>query len=273
MLKCNKNIKILILSLWGTIAGLLLLSVIINGLSTIGIKLSNDSVLGNVLLEMTIFLVQYIIISIFFRTNRLKAMGLEWDGKSLKWIGNGIIVGLLIVIFFYFIFFTSRIGIITGTGFQIFDQKLVVFFLIGCFFRALFAGFCEEIFFRGILLQYLTKYKGKAVGLIISSLIFMIFHCMRYGSLIQLTSVFLGGIALGLIYLMTGSLYFSIGLHFATDFFINLVNLNNYPGLIVFELSSKYSVKELDNVSFSLFAIAYAILIIIIWIMKKRIKR
>jgi membrane protease YdiL (CAAX protease family) len=86
--------------------------------------------------------------------------------------------------------------------------------LLNIFVVALVPAICEEVFFRGILLQY-TRYifDKEWVAIIISSLVFSGFHGQFYGFLPR----FALGIVLGFVFLKTASIYPPLILHFINN--------------------------------------------------------
>jgi Predicted metal-dependent membrane protease len=272
-LNINQNIIIVIKSLVITITALLALEFVLSLMHNVGLNILNDSLLGNVLLELTILFTQILIIRRYSNGNLLNSLSLTYNKSSVKLLFNGVLIGLLCTLIIYSVIFLMKIGFYKGTGFKFYDSVVVISFIIGMFIRAFFAGFCEEVFFRGVLLNYLSKYKGKVFGLLVSSLIFAVFHCTRYSNLYQLSSVLLCGITLGYIYIKTKSLYMSIGLHFATDFFMNLVNLKDQPSFFVFDINPKYSLDYLTQSSFLLMSIAYISLLLILILINKNSNR
>ena len=78
----------------------------------------------------------------------------------------------------------------------------------------------EEIMFRGYILNNLMQSFNKWVALIISALLFAVFHMDNpSANIIPLLNIFLAGILLGLNYVYTKNLWFAIMLHFSWDFF------------------------------------------------------
>ncbi|MCH5285800.1 MAG: CPBP family intramembrane metalloprotease [Christensenellaceae bacterium] len=67
----------------------------------------------------------------------------------------------------------------------------------------------EEILMRGYLLQGLSVRYGHLIALLVSSLLFALLHF----NMVQMLSAFVCGIALGLLYLRTGSLFCCILTH------------------------------------------------------------
>lgn len=75
---------------------------------------------------------------------------------------------------------------------------------------AIIPAFCEEIFFRGVLMKFThTLFKKWWLSIIISSLLFAAFHT----TISEFVPIFLAGIILGSVYYLTSSLWMSILLH------------------------------------------------------------
>jgi membrane protease YdiL (CAAX protease family) len=79
----------------------------------------------------------------------------------------------------------------------------------------------EELLFRGALLVLAIKYLGAVRGLILSSVVFGVYHWFSYnviGDVVQMINTFLltgaGGLAFAYAFLKTRSLYLPVGLHF-----------------------------------------------------------
>lgn len=95
----------------------------------------------------------------------------------------------------------------------------------------IFSGvaFAEEITFRGYF-QYLLGKKNKYAGMVLSAVIFALYHLVNadnytIASLIYLT---LGGILLGIIRLSANNIWFPIGFHIAWNWMeIRVFGLNN----------------------------------------------
>ena len=110
---------------------------------------------------------------------------------------------------------TFGIGMVKGTGV---DNPLVstvmqlnpwVTFIIA----VLIAPTAEELLFRKFLTERIVKY-GELAAVLASGLFFRLFH----GNLNQFSYAFLLGLFLGFIYVKTGKLRYTIGLHMAINF-------------------------------------------------------
>jgi len=81
-------------------------------------------------------------------------------------------------------------------------------------------AFSEELLFRGYILNNLMESFNKWAALIISAVLFALFHLSNPGiSTIPFVSIFLAGILFGINYIYTKNLWFSILLHFGWNFF------------------------------------------------------
>lgn len=81
-------------------------------------------------------------------------------------------------------------------------------------------AFSEELLFRGYVLNNLMDSFNKWGALIISAVLFALFHLGNPGiSTIPFMSIFLAGILFGINYIYTKNLWFSIVLHFGWNFF------------------------------------------------------
>ena len=142
--------------------------------------------------------------------------------------------------------------------------------IINSFMIAIFAAVCEEVFFRGILCKYISEFKGKVVGIIISSIIFSAFHCIRNPDIKNLIFIFCMGIILSYFFLKTKSLYLSIAIHFTIDFISFFVGLESV-GFLVFK--QNVSLSHLDNAYFIIQMIIFFVFVVIyMFINKLKIK-
>jgi uncharacterized protein len=101
---------------------------------------------------------------------------------------------------------------------------LYIIFLISI---CVFVPFVEEILFRGLLQNYLKKYMGKLLSIIISSICFSIFHfsfSQGWGNLLILITLFFLSCFLGFLYERQKSIFSPIALH-ATFNFIGVFSI------------------------------------------------
>lgn len=95
-------------------------------------------------------------------------------------------------------------SLITEATEKMSDNGLILQFIT----LALVPAFCEEFLFRGVILSNLMPY-GRATAIVISSVLFGLMH----GNLEQFLYTTVGGIMLGLIYVLTDSIWCSVLMH------------------------------------------------------------
>lgn len=97
------------------------------------------------------------------------------------------------------------------------------YLFLNIFVAALAPAICEEIVFRGMILNGLRSKFKDSVSIVLSALMFALMH----GNLQQLVYPFLFGMCLALIYMRTGSIISCMIAHFTNNF---LVILFSYLG-------------------------------------------
>lgn len=103
-----------------------------------------------------------------------------------------------------------------GAGIQVTNfGELVIYTIL----VALMPAICEELLFRGLMLNGLAKY-GKNIAVFVSAFAFMIMH----GSPDQTVHQFILGVIFGYIVYYTGNLWLTIIIHFCNNFFVLLTN-------------------------------------------------
>jgi membrane protease YdiL (CAAX protease family) len=100
-------------------------------------------------------------------------------------------------------------------------------------FGPYFSGMLEELMFRAILLRILARAFGPRWGLLISAVLFGVAHLGHATWLAALEITINAGLTTGLLYMVTGRLWMSIGLHTAWDFTEDSVlGVNKHNGLL-----------------------------------------
>lgn len=158
-------------------------------------------------------------------------IGLKISGSFLKELAIGLFMPIVV--------FLVGFSVLSGSR-QIFWQvnneidfgdlllSAVTFMLV---------ALSEELFARGYLLGNLLISLNKWVALAISSIIFAAFHLANPNmSWLSFVNLFLAGILLGLPYLFTKNLWFSIAFHFGWNFFQGTVFGFNVSGTERFSL-------------------------------------
>lgn len=144
------------------------------------------------------------------RGRRVEPMRLEikYSKYSWLWIIGGVTCAfafsLLNGMVMSFVQLPDDGGIIKEATEYMSDQSLILQFIT----IALVPAFCEEFLFRGLILSNLMPY-GKGLAIIISSVLFGLMH----GNFYQFLYTTVAGIILGVIYVMTDSIWCSVLLH------------------------------------------------------------
>jgi membrane protease YdiL (CAAX protease family) len=146
-------------------------------------------------------------------------LGFESKGK-LKTFVIGIFIGLIIMTLGYLILIYLKEIFFIRINFQ-FRELLVTIALYSI------VAVVEETLFRGYILKNFMNSLNKYIALIISSILFSLMHCINPGiNFFSLLDLFLAGIVLGLPYIYTKNLWFSIAMHLSWNLFQTLYGFN-----------------------------------------------
>ena len=215
-----------------------------------------------------VFVLSVYLISLRGKKNFIKCVGLD---KKV----NGKMVGLCIFIAAVCLFGLSQVSnvfieILTAMGYHSSASSISVTtfwqLLLYTFLVALVPAVCEEIMFRGLLLNGLARC-GKHLAIILSALIFTLMH----GSPDQTVHQFILGIVFGYIVYFTGNLYLTIIIHFTNNFAVLVVNFvyNLINGAAatsaesISETASMSVVATIFSVIISLVIVAIAVYLLI----------
>jgi membrane protease YdiL (CAAX protease family) len=213
----NKNLKIAIISL--------ILFFIAEFIATEidcfgeGLKINFIRIylMSTIISHICVIILQYILVKMY-SNNVIEFVGMKFEKKSLKQFLVGIVIGILAIIIIVFI--------LRFTKFIEFRKISSIHYtnIINSFFAAIIVGVVEEIVFRGIILNQLMQFKGEVFAIIISSIIFGLMHAEYYNIPTLLCYTIIFGAVAGGLYIVTKSLYLSIGLHFTINFLLWVVN-------------------------------------------------
>lgn len=108
--------------------------------------------------------------------------------------------------------------------------------ILGTVFVAALPAVCEEVLFRGVILQGLRRF-GDRFAIIVSSVFFMLMH----GNPDQTIYPLMSGIVMGYVFVKTGDLKYSMIIHFVnnflsivTDFIYNNISAEALPAETLF---------------------------------------
>lgn len=145
--------------------------------------------------------------------------------KLKKWINlrGFLIYGFWVIFIFGVIFFLLKIfDEIEFVNFDFDVPKLLASILL---FSLI--AISEEFLMRGYVLKNLLQSFSTGVALILSSILFVLLHSFNPNlSWIGITNLFFAGLLLGLIYLITDSIWYPVLVHFYWNFFQTHLGFN-----------------------------------------------
>jgi len=106
--------------------------------------------------------------------------------------------------------------------------------LFGLFHIALVPSFCEEVLFRGYILRAFEKSWGIIAGVVVSGIIFGMFH-LQLGNILPLATL---GILLGLMTWLSGSIWPAVLAHFINNGSAVVLGVN-FPELLFSDISAE----------------------------------
>ncbi|MDN7123439.1 CPBP family intramembrane glutamic endopeptidase [Pseudidiomarina terrestris] len=147
-------------------------------------------------------------------------LGLVWQGNLSNWIGAGLVLAVS-AYFFYSIYALLshpekldefRDAAQNSDWMVPATSKELRWFTLGL---SVSAGVCEELLFRGFIIGVLGNVFGVILSLVVGSLLFGLCHLYQgWGNVLRTAII---GLVLGIIYILTESLWVAIALHILID--------------------------------------------------------
>jgi membrane protease YdiL (CAAX protease family) len=130
--------------------------------------------------------------------------------------------------------------------------------VLQAFWFHLKSALTEELVFRGALLYILIERLGIKRGIVISSIVFGVYHCFTYGmlgSIVPMIYIFIITASMGLVWAFsftkTASIFLAFGLHLGNNFLSALFSRSPTGSLIWVE-SSRVELSEWVNLFYLL---------------------
>lgn len=212
------------LPLWARIILIIISFIILTGIfQFIGLLIAgispdslNSLTVPEQLLLSVFNIVSLIIVIYVFRKHidrkSFKSMGFQIKNRLVD-MAMGFLAALFVICLGSFILVISNAINLTYVQFDF--QTLLLSFLL--FFLV---AIHEEVFFRGYILNNLMTSMNKYFALLISSVIFALFHALNFNlSLWSIINLVIAGILLGSSYIFNKNLWFPISLHWFWNFF------------------------------------------------------
>ncbi|MFX0065751.1 MAG: CPBP family intramembrane glutamic endopeptidase [Candidatus Hermodarchaeota archaeon] len=201
---------------------------------------------------LAILIIFLLVDSGYSQKSSLLDYGLRKQSKSIHYLILGTILAFSLMTGIFILEIYSPLVVISGTLFDIQDF-LFIFLNLGFYlgFQIIVAG-SEELVYRGYILQE-TVHRGEAKAVAWSAFLFTVSHLpaiifsymeaealglvVWYLPIIMLGTLFFGGLFLGLGVIRTGGqLWFSIGFHFAWNYFQYTIYGLTSEGIFLLEL-------------------------------------
>lgn len=175
-----------------------------------------------------------------FDRRSLVSLGLRMNRRALPDLFFGFLLGGVLI---GIIYLTLRAGgwlQVTGTAWQFMPAaQVVALTLVSLVSIGLLTGWTEELIFRGYLLQNLAEGINVIWAVLISSLLFGLFHLANpHFSLTGFIGIILAGVMMAMGWLRTRQLWLPIGLHAGWNFFESTVFGFPVSGMNIFSLQS-----------------------------------
>ena len=176
----------------------------------------NDSNLSYVFIGLTISsLLSFIIVFLFRKLidkASLNSLGFTWKGYRAH-AATGFFLGPLLIGLGTFVFILTK-------NLEWTDLQTDVNPLMLTLGMMIIIAFAEELVFRGYILNNLMQSMHKWIALLLSAIIFSLFHSNNPSvAPLSLVNLFLGGLVLGVNYIYTKNLWFGILLHFTWNYY------------------------------------------------------
>lgn len=179
-------------------------------------EVNNPQTIVDVLKSYFVIKIGLVLVAFLFMVlvNRelIRHLGFKWIGYSSSAFA-GFLVGFFIITIGTVILLFTKNVYFTDIGTE--DSDIFYATLL-----CIVVAFIEEISMRGYVLKNLMQSMNKWVALALSSLVFALLHLDNADiTIIAFANIFIAGILLGINYVYTKNLWFSILLHFSWNFF------------------------------------------------------
>jgi len=155
----------------------------------------------------------------FLDGGTLRDLGFRRKAGWLKEIRAGLVLGSLLISLILVLEWGVGWLQVSGFAWQVQSLTLILVNLLGYFIVMTLVAFSEELSFRGYILQNLDAEWGALVGVIVSSVLFGLFHGLNPNvSWLGLFNILLAGVLLAGCYLATRELWLPMAFHFSWNF-------------------------------------------------------
>lgn len=176
-------------------------------------QIANECILYGTLLLVTFLIIH------FLERRPFTSIGLAANGRVLKELGQGILIGGGMITVVFVIEYSAGMISLTFKPLTIVEVVQYTSTSVGIF---VLGAFGEELLFRGYLFQTLVEGAGKIISVAIFAVFFGVAHSSNpHVTFFSMANIALAGVFLSAAYLKTRSLWFPIALHFTWNFLMN----------------------------------------------------
>ena len=160
---------------------------------------------------LSIFVLIFVYVFLFkiYERRSISEFAIRYAGREnlIGFIAGGLLVGGIILV----LLISGSISFTVLNPVTIIFKPLILFILL---------ALGEEIIFRGILYRITEQSLGTWIALIISALLFGIVHITNdHADFLGLLSAALAGVMLGVLYTISGRLWYPLAIHVGWNFF------------------------------------------------------
>jgi membrane protease YdiL (CAAX protease family) len=195
-----------------------------------------------------------LLLLLFLDKRPIRSLGILFSSKDLTFAAIGSVTILILAAAFVGLLKQSgRFQVSSNKPFKNFSET--VNFLCGVIVL-LIVALQEEVLYRGYITLNLLSF-GPAVVIFASTIIFTAIHLLtNRGSFYQILSWLVGGAIFSYVYLITGSIWVPVVLHFITDL-TNMLVFNIAGQFSLFEISPSVTARPLAS-----FRVATAVILV-----------
>lgn len=147
------------------------------------------------------------------------SLGFEREAGWLKEILAGLLLGAFLMGLIFLVEWGAGWLQVLGFAWQAQSPILISGILLAYFAMMILIAVYEEVSFRGYILQNLDADWGVIVGLVVSSILFGLFHGLNPNvTWLALFNIFLAGVLLAVCYVVTKKLWLPMAFHFSWNF-------------------------------------------------------
>jgi membrane protease YdiL (CAAX protease family) len=171
----------------------------------------NESAEQIVRWTISIFLViiLYVVLFSIYERRRVSEFALRYAGEEniIGFVVGGLLVGSIILV----LLGSGSISFTILNPVSIVFKPLILFILL---------ALMEEVIFRGILYRITEQSLGTWIALLISAVLFGVIHITNdHADFLGILGASLAGVMLGVLYTLSGRLWYPLAIHFGWNFF------------------------------------------------------